>query len=274
MKKLLLFFLLCFFFSCTEKKVGCIDKDALNYDPTAILMKDSSCFILSTLEWDLLEGEINSLYYSDFREIQDSFPLLPIKKSSYGYTLPNSIFYIDQKRISDFRIDFIYKFPKIEVNKIDKYSYSSDFDDKYYNVRKIIKIDTISVYSTKSEIRIVQLPAQENVEMILTYSDGQSTTKICNINKKNNYLINPKSFFSYELASVSYYTEGNENKNNWLLGGGRKTLSGLIIDLDYHSFDSEFLFTEAPPKNIAIDEWESKLASSSFGARRSHIKRR
>jgi hypothetical protein len=291
MKKLLLFFLLCVFFSCTEKKVGCIDKDALNYDPTATVMKDSSCLILSIHEWDLVEGVINSLKYSDFRKIQDSFPLLRIQEypcwkfrectqafCNHGYTLPNSIFYIDQKRINDFRIDFIYKFPKIEINKIEKYSYSSDFDDKYYNSRTIIKIDTISVYSTKSEIRIVKLPPQENVEMILTYSDGDSITKTFNIKgwkgyDEYNYLINPKSFFSYELTHLGYHIEGYEIKNSWMFGFGRKEiLSGLIIELGT-SFEPEFLFTEAPPENITIKDLGVSSAKE-YGEFRSHIKRR
>lgn len=271
MKKLLLFFLLCIFFRCTEKKVGCIDKDALNYDPTAIVMKDSSCNLLSIHKWDVSEGEFKpSLWYLD---ISSHLPLEyqyhDTTKEMYGSNrrsrLPVSYFIIDQKKIKDFKIDFIFKFPIKQVNKVEECSGMEYWDDrKYYNSKQVIEFDTISIYSTNSDIQIIKLPSLKNVDFRITYFSGDVVSKKIDINISDNYLINPKSFFRYKLSKLYFYTKG-EDVEWWqkLENPKPETKSGLIINLNAVKFESEFLFNDEVPVTIKTNEFESKYPNPS-----------
>ena len=266
MKKLLLFFLLCIFLSCTEKKVGCIDKDALNYDPTAIVMKDSSCNLLSIHKWDVSEGEFKpSLWYLDiYRHLPLEYQYHDTTKEMYGSNrrrrLPVSNFIIDQKKIKDFKIDFIFKFPIKQVNKVEKFSGMEYWDDhKYYNSKQVIEFDTISIYSTNSDTQIIKLPSLKNVDFRITYFSGDVVSKKIDINISDNYLINPKSFFRYKLSKLYYYTKG-EDIEWWqkLENPKPETKSGLIINLNAVKFESEFLFNDEVPETITTNEFENK----------------
>jgi hypothetical protein len=282
-KLLLLFFLLCVFFSCTEKKVGCIDKDALNYDPTAILMKDSSCNLLSIHKWDVSEGEFKpSLFYLDIAKY------LPLEYQYYDTTkeiylsnmrkrIPVSYFIIDQKKIKDFKIDFIFKFPVKQVNKVEGYSGMEYWDDpKDYNIKQVIEFDTISIYPTNSDIQIIKLPSLKNVDLRITYFSGDIVSKKIDINISENYLINPKSFFRYKLSKLYYYTKSIDLEWWQKIENPKPEIkSGLIINLNAVKFESEFLFNDEVPETIETNEIESKYPNpSGIPYTRFHIMRK
>ena len=159
--------------SCNSKPkiYGCIDKNALNYDSIATLMKDSSCIVLN----------INKITHDK-------------KKTKVV---------IDTLKYSNYEYKFIY--PAINIDtlvEIKKYLIQNR-GFSYYRY-SVFESDTVIMSSNSFLNNDRDLYVSDNVKVIEDIEGFRSKIYYIDVNDGETNIINPRQRFSYRTETVVY----------------------------------------------------------------------
>jgi curved DNA-binding protein CbpA len=181
--------------NCIPKIFGCTDSNAINYNSEANVMLDRSCI-----------------------------------KIEYVKNLKTSKIFIDQNKYRNVEYEFIYN---IEDTISDKFESNSE-----YSFRKIIinKIDLIRYKTSRlddNNLSSIDLPINKRIlvkEDIIGYETKKYYIKI---EEDSEYILNPRKYYKYRFERAVYSTQ----VFNFDLGGYVNRERGFIIkiedDIDY-----------------------------------------
>jgi hypothetical protein len=205
--------------SCNSKPktYGCTESSAINYNPVAELMKDSSCI-----------------------------------QRTYVETENKSKIYIDHKKYNNVHYKFVYNInDTINDEFIKSYDYSSEKNNYYYfrNI-KIQKIDTIFYNSSNmnnKNIGDLYLPIAKNIQVFEILDEKIKNTYYIDIDQSK-YLINPFKNYRYKINQTEYTTLafGIQEYFNPI------KFSAFLNEINY-KIDYWF---EDPPKEIMMGQYQ------------------
>ena len=166
------------FYSCSNKPIiyGCIDEDAVNFNPQANTMQDSTCII--------------------------------IQKKSITHKKPMKSIRFDTKKYSDVKYTFIYNNVSNDtIKKIEKY-FGGRFKlnrTHFYKHYTIYQSDTLNI-NVNNDSNSRKVFIGNNVKVIETINGFKSKTYFIDITDEGIGLINPKSHFRYKTETATYST--------------------------------------------------------------------
>lgn len=203
---ILLMLILC---SCSSKPkiIGCVDQMAINYNPLATVMQDSTCIYL---------------------EVQ------PVT-----INLGKKRIVIDTLKFKQFEYDFIYTpINNDTIKSLKRHRYGRRY--YHYHYHTIYRPDTLTISSYSDSRYVFIYDKIKAIEKIDGYNPREFSVKV---KKEGSTLLNPRNYYKYQIETAEYSTFASfnttENYKNYLKG----TLINTKKNINYWYQDHPYSIT-------------------------------